>query len=101
MEANEMGSKLARFALVEIPRVFQMAGWALVVGVAKYLGERFGLAPLHVVALVLSALMLAYVFAERRSVRWALWGATINFVLIALAWETASLLATLHATVTV
>lgn len=90
---------LHRVAHVEIPLVFRMVEWAIVGGVAKYLAERFQLEILHGAALLLAVLMLAQPLVSRRSLLAKATFVLLTLALIALAWETASLIATLQATV--
>lgn len=97
-------SALRRVVRVEVPLLFQMVEWALLVGVARYLGERFDLAVFNLVAVVLGALMVAYAALAgpvRRPIGLSAVVVLLGLALPGLAWETAGLLVTLQAQVTI
>jgi hypothetical protein len=103
MESNPVlaqpSNLLHRIAEAEIPFVFRMVEWAIVVGVMRYLGEHFNLQVAHVLALILSTFMLVQVCLARRTIALKGLFLLVASALIALAWEMASVIATLHASV--
>jgi hypothetical protein len=100
-------------AIPGIRALFQLVQWALLIGFLRYLGDHFNYQPPLAIAVLLSALLLAYLaisgvrVARRRSHRVvdaialsALFAA-FGFLLITCAWEVASLVSTLQASVVI
>lgn len=96
-----------------IAELFRIVQWAMAVGFLRYLGEHFNLPLVTASTLLLSALLLAYLgmsgacVARRRShlaihaIALSALFVSLGFLLIACAWEVASLVSTLQASVVI